>query len=198
VDQDHVMSQQKPAHRWSQYPPERARDRQLRRDTAARLLADYLDRVSLAVRAMGFSVTDVQLGTGADLEARIILGAGTGEFAGAPAGAELAWAEDVGWSATHPLLDSPANPWRYLHLELVPSPDAVANFLGALIVDGEQVGMPYPAQFRHRSQPLQPVIDALTRHAVTQRPASTPVPRTPETPRAVLAGQLSGTAADRP
>jgi hypothetical protein len=104
----------------------------------------------------------------------------------------------VGWSATHPLVDGPANPWRYLHLELVPAPAAVANFLGALVADGEQVGMPYPAQFRHRSQPLQPVIDALARHAVTQPPVSTPAPRAPDTRRAMLAAQLSGTAAARP
>jgi len=188
------MSQQNPARRWSQYPPERARDRQLRRETATRLLADYLNRVSLALRDIGFNVTEVQLGAGPDLEARITLGAGTGEFAGVPAGGELAWAEDVGWSATHPLLDSPANPWRYLHLELVPAPAAVANFLGALVADGEQVGMPYPAQFRHRSQPLQPVIDALARRAVAQPLVSMPVPRSPGAPRAALTDQGAAAA----
>jgi hypothetical protein len=80
---------------------------------------------------------------------------------------ELSWAEDTGWRIEHHLLGGPteAAPWRYLHLELVPAPSAVARFTAAVLTDFDDVGMPYPAQFRYRSQPLRPVIDALARHA---------------------------------
>jgi hypothetical protein len=55
-----------------------------------------------------------------------------------------------------------------LHLDLAPSPDAVAQFLAAVLLDGDNAGMPYPASFRLRSQPLRPVLDALAHH--TTRP----------------------------
>lgn len=88
---------------------------------------------------------------------------------------ELSWAEDTGWRVEHDLLGGPtgAAPWRYLHLELAPAPSVVARFAVAVLTGFDDVGMPYPAQFRFRSQPLQPVIDALVRH--TTPPAASDI-----------------------
>jgi Family of unknown function (DUF6292) len=83
---------------------------------------------------------------------------------------ELFWAEDTGWHIEHHLLGGPsqATPWRYLHTELVPAPAAVARFTAAVLAGintiADEIGMLYPAQFRFRSQPLGPVLDALARH----------------------------------
>jgi len=159
------MSEFSPSHRWHQYPPEHGHRRQQRREAAVRRLSDYLDAVSVAVRTLGFVVRAIQLGPGPDLEARVLVGTGLdGGQSEVPEEVELAWAEDVGWSVTHPVLDTPGSPTRYLHIDLAPSPDVVAEFLSAVLLDGGDAGMPYPARFRLRSQPLQPVLDALCRH----------------------------------
>lgn len=189
---------------WSQYPADRGRRRQQRREHAARLLGRYLSQVTSALRAEGFTISDARISPGSDLEARLRVrlnephggrhsepsgvGSSNGKFSGArphggpvdglldgPVGSpfELSWAEDTGWCVEHHLLGGPtqAAPWRYLHLELVPAPSAVARFAAAVLTDFDHVGMPYPAQFRYRSQPLQPVIEALARHATTPHSA---------------------------
>lgn len=70
---------------------------------------------------------------------------------------------------THTLLRPTPDPWRYLHSRLVPSPDAVAEFVTTVLSDPDRVALPYPARFRRTDQPLEPVLDALTEH--TQRHA---------------------------
>jgi hypothetical protein len=102
-----------------------------------------------------------------------------------PEQVQLAWSEDVGWSVTFPGPDpdTAEGVVRFLHLDLVPPPEAVAGFLAAVLLDGGDVGMPYPATFRLRSQPLQPVLEALNRHspATTGPRPSTPTPTTTPT-----------------
>lgn len=162
---------------WSQHPADRGRQqrREQRREHAARLLSCYLRHVGSALRAEGFTISDARIGPGPDLEARLRVHRGEPHdfpFDGlldSPVDSpfELFWAEDTGWRVEHHLLGGPtqAAPWRYLHLELVPAPSAVARFAAAVLTEFDDVGMPYPAQFRFRSQPLQPVIDALARHS---------------------------------
>jgi hypothetical protein len=151
------------------YPPRPGHRRQERCETAARLLSDYADAVSVAVRALGFAVRAIQRAPGPDLEMRLGVGRGPdpaleGGASQVPDQVELAWAEDTGWSVTYPGWDTVPGLTRYLHLDLAPSPDAVAQFLAAVLLDGDNVGMPYPASFRLRSQPLRPVLDALAHH----------------------------------
>jgi hypothetical protein len=83
---------------------------------------------------------------------------------------ELAWAEDTGWSVAHHLLGDTPTPWRYLHQRLVPDPVTVAIFLESVLTMVDEVGMPYPAQFRYRAQPLQPVLDELARYCERESP----------------------------
>jgi hypothetical protein len=133
------------------------------------LLSDYADAVSVAVRALGFAVRAIQRAPGPDLEMRLSVGRGPdpaleGGQSQVPDEVELAWAEDTGWSVTYPGWDTVPGLTRYLHLDLAPSPDAVAQFLAAVLLDGDNAGMPYPASFRLRSQPLHPVLDALAHH----------------------------------
>jgi hypothetical protein len=155
-------------------------------------LAEYVDAVAVAVRALGFTVGDIHLRPSPDLDAAITVGRGPdpmrdGGDPKVPERIGLAWAEDVGWSVTYPdtsTADTSTSAAeggtakdmvRYLHLDLVPSPETVAGFLVAVLLDGGDVGMPYPATFRLRSQPLQPVLDALERHTHTaSAPLTTP------------------------
>lgn len=93
-----------------------------------------------------------------------------------PEQVQLAWAEHVGRSVAFPGPDTDEWVIRYLHLDLVPPPGAVAGFLAAVLLDGDGVGMPYPATFRLRSQPLNPVLEALVpvrATAATTTPATT-------------------------
>jgi hypothetical protein len=154
---------------WRHYPPRPGHRRRERCESAARLLSDYADAVSVAVRALGFAVRAIQRAPGPDLEMRLSVGRGPdpaleGGASQVPDQVELAWAEDAGWSVTYPGWDTVPGLTRYLHLDLAPSPDAVAQFLAAVLLDGDNVGMPYPASFRLRSQPLHPVLDALAHH----------------------------------
>ncbi|MBO0877769.1 MAG: hypothetical protein J2P19_30705 [Pseudonocardia sp.] len=187
--------------RWSQHPHDQDRQgREQRRNTARRLLANYLEAVAEALRADGLVVTDIRISPGPDLEAQLTLTspAGGDSPPASPGRIELSWAEDTGWSISHHLLGPPATPWRYLHIELAPSPATVARFVVATLdyqpanaaddLDAEaylefevgDVGMLYPAQFRFRGQPLHQVIDALAPHnnasgpsdAATARPRS--------------------------
>jgi hypothetical protein len=133
------------------------------------LLSDYVDAVAVALRALGFAVRAIQRAPGPDLEISLSVGRGPdpaleGGESQVPDEVELAWAEDTGWSVTYPGWDTVPGLTRYLHLDLAPSPDAVAQFLAAVLLDGDNVGMPYPASFRLRSQPLRPVLDALAHH----------------------------------
>jgi hypothetical protein len=172
--------------RSGQYRPERCLLRHKRRATASRVLAGYVDAVAAAVRTKGFTVLNISVSAGQDLEARItVCGApdhvATGQHSGGQDNGQnsgqnvkLAWAEDTGWSvvADH-LGGTSASPWRYLHLQLAPSPETVAEFLTAVLDNSDEVGMLYPARFRFRNQPLQPVLDDLARHTPT-----TPSPHT--------------------
>lgn len=151
------------------YPPRPGHRRRERCESAARLLSDYADAVSVAVRALGFAVRAIQRAAGPDLEMRLGVGRGPdpaleGGASQVPDQVALAWAEDTGWSVTYPGWDTVPGLTRYLHLDLAPSPDAVAQFLAAVLLDGDNAGMPYPASFRLRSQPLHPVLDALAHH----------------------------------
>lgn len=157
--------------RWSQYPADGGRRRQRMREDAARLLAGYVDAVASALRAEGLSVADIRIGSGSDLGAELTLVPSDPERDGVPGRVELAWAEDTGWCLSHHLLGPEAAPWRYLHIELAPSPATVARFVAVTLHDREDVGMLYPAQFRFRGQPIQPVIDALARQAHFAHPA---------------------------
>jgi hypothetical protein len=181
------MSQLSP-HPGRVFPPRQVQRRQQRREALQHRLVKYLDAVAVAVRTLGFTVRGVRFGTSPDLEATITVGRGPdptrdGGQPRVPEKLELAWAEDLGWSVTHPQSDTADSVTdsvtRYLHLDLVPSPEMVAGFLLAVLLDGGDVGLPYPGPFRLRSQPLQPVLDALDRHthrnqpaAVVERPAS--------------------------
>lgn len=169
--EDDLMTESKYTAGRSQHAVDRGR-RQQRRE-AARLLSTYLREVGKALRAEGLAVTHVRMRPGPDLEAR--LGVSPVDTAsGLPARVELAWAEDTGWSIEHRLLGGPTGgiPWRYLHLELVPAPKVVARFAINVFTSAEDVGMSYPAQFRFRGQPLQPVIDALARHSTASHSAA--------------------------
>ena len=166
-------------------------------------LAEYVNAVAVAVRALGFTVGDIHLSPNPDLGAAFTVGRGPdptrdGGHPLVPEQVELAWAEDAGWSVTVPRpdtdtaldTDTAGGVVRYLHLELVPPPDAVAGFVAAVLLDGEGVGMPYPAAFRLRSQPLQPVLDALARHSPTANPtpsAAAPKPAPTTVPTAAPA-----------
>ncbi|MBO0848205.1 MAG: hypothetical protein J2P20_01975 [Pseudonocardia sp.] len=157
--------------RWSQYPADGGRRRQQLREAAARLLAEYVDAVASALRAEGLSVADVRIRPGSDLGAELTLVPADPLRDGVPGRVELAWAEDTGWCLSHHLLGPEAAPWRYLHIELAPSPETVARFVAATLYDREDVGMLYPERFRFRGQPIQPVIDALARQARLAHPA---------------------------
>jgi uncharacterized protein DUF6292 len=133
------------------------------RDRARRLLTDYLDQVAAALHREGLRVTGRRISTSPALEASLTTVPGRILAPAAPAAVELAWAEDTGWSISHRLIGTTATPWRYLHLDLLPSPDAVAQFAVAVISNEDDCGMPYPAQFRFRSQPLRPVLETLAR-----------------------------------
>jgi hypothetical protein len=168
------------------FPTEKVQRRQQRRETLRHRLGEYLDAVTVAVRALGFTVQRTRLSPGPDLEAVITIGRGPdpardGGHPHVPEQVKLAWAEDLGWSVTYPDPDTTDTSaevvTRYLHLDLVASPDTVAGFLAAVLLDGEDIGMPYPGPFRLRSQPLQPVLDALSRHNPTSY-----TPRNPITP----------------
>jgi len=177
------MSQLSP-HQGRLFPTRQVQRRQQRREALQHRLVEYLDAVAVAVRTLGFTVGGIRFGIGPDLDATITVGRGPdpirdGGQPRVPEKLELAWAEDLGWSVTHPESDTAETVTRYLHLDLVPSPDTVAGFLVAVLLDGDDVGLPYPGPFRLRSQPLQPVLDALDRHArrdgaaaVVERPAS--------------------------
>jgi hypothetical protein len=188
-----VMSQLSP-HRGRLFPPQQVQRRQQRREALQHRLrhglVEYLDAVAVAVRTLGFALRGVALGPGPDLDATITVGRGPdptreGGQPEVPEELELAWAEDTGWSVTHPGLQTAPGTvesvTRYLHLDLVPTADTVAGFLVAVLLDGGDVGMPYPAGFRLRSQPLQPVLDALDRHThpASPTPSTTPSLTTP-------------------
>jgi hypothetical protein len=167
------MSESKYSAGWSQHPIDRGHRRQQLRETATRLLSTYLSEVGKALRAEGLAVTHVRMSHGPDLEARLRVSP-VDATSGLPARVELAWAEDTGWSIEHHLLGGLTGgiPWRYLHLELVPAPKAVARFVVNVFTSTEDVGVSYPAQFRFRGQPLQPVIDALARHNTSSHGAA--------------------------
>lgn len=155
--------------------PHQVARRQQRREALHHRLVEYLNAVAVAVRTFGFTVSDIHLGPGPDFDADMTVGPGPdpthdGGHPAVPEQVQLAWAEDVGWSVTLPGPDPTESVVRYLHLDLVPPPKAVAGFLAAVLLDGDGVGMPYPATFRLRSQPLQPVLEALNRHSPTTSP----------------------------
>jgi Family of unknown function (DUF6292) len=146
-------------------PRQRSRDAgpEPERSTAIALLTDYLAAVADALRVEGFRVTHSRVEPGPLLHARLTL---TPVEPGSdrPARITLAWAEDTGWSITHSRLRTTPTPWRYLHSRLIPLPVAVAAFVTLVLTDTEDIAMLYPAQFRRRTQPLRPVIEALAEH----------------------------------
>jgi len=82
---------------------------------------------------------------------------------------------------------TPPGMWCVLHLELAPTPGAVAGS-GRGSARWDDVGMPYPARFGSASQPLQPVLDALARHSPTPSTTTSTTTgcarhRRPRTPR---------------
>jgi hypothetical protein len=167
------MTQETTPQRWRFDPPGREERRRAWRDTAARSLSAYLDAVITALAAEGFTCRQVRIGSGNELHARVSLVPTDPSLPGLPKTITLCWSECTGWSMTHSLLRSSPSRWRYLHSRLVPSPAAVAGFV-ALVLDVEDIAMLYPAQFRHHSQPLAPVIDALAEHAAPALPATGP------------------------
>jgi hypothetical protein len=56
---------------WSQYPADRGRRRQQRREHAARLLSYYLCQVISALRDEGLTISQTRISPGPDLEARL-------------------------------------------------------------------------------------------------------------------------------
>ena len=172
--------------------PHLAARRQQRREALHHRLVEYLDAVAVAVRALGFTVADIHVGPGPDLDAVIIVGPGPdptrdGGHPAVPEQVQLAWSEDVGWSVTFPGpdtdtafdADTAEGVVRYLHLDLAPPPDAVAGFLAAVPLDGDDVGMPYPAAFRLRSQTPATGAHALASHSPTA--SATPSTTAPTT-----------------
>jgi uncharacterized protein DUF6292 len=148
---------------WRQNPDERLARRRQRRDTAQRLLVGYLDAVAGALEQEGMRVIGRRANTSPALEGSLSIVPGHALVPGESSTLELAWAEDTGWSIAHRLIGTTTTPWRYLHMELVPAPSTVAQFVLAVLCNEDDSGMLYPAQFRFRAQPLQPVIDALAR-----------------------------------
>jgi hypothetical protein len=74
--------------------------------------------------------------------------------------ATLEWAEDTGWSLTHPSFALEPSAWRFLDAALVPAPEQVAAFVRDTVINPDRASR-LPVRFRHRSQPLQLVIDQL-------------------------------------
>lgn len=156
-------------------------DRRSRIVEARASLTEYLDAVVELLRAAGYTVR-TRMDTGNELGAELRVGIdrvptpGHGSTEGSTQLlATLRWAEDVGWSVTPAALRASPTPTRYLHLQLVPSPRAVVDFLRNALADPE-CGMFYPARFRFRSQSLQPVIESLTKAARAPSPSATGVP----------------------
>jgi hypothetical protein len=122
-------------------------------------LRGYVDEVRRALASAGFLVHRAEAMGGDDLDALVEVTIDASPVV------ELAWAEDIGWSVSHHLIGHTPTPWRYLHRELVPAPNAVVDFLHGVLGSNDDLGMIYPAQFRYRSQPIQSVIDALARYS---------------------------------
>jgi hypothetical protein len=147
-------------------------------DIATRLLADYVAAVATALDTGGFPVTQIRMGSGPGLHARLTLTPIDPRSPGIPATITLAWAEDIGWAFSHFLPTHTR--WRYLHRELAPSPATVAGFVVLVLTHHDDTSMLHPARFSHHGQPLQPVIDALARRTA---PARTPASAAPATRR---------------
>jgi hypothetical protein len=88
--------------------------------------------------------------------------------------ATLEWAEDSGWSLTHCSFALDPSAWRFLCTALVPSPGQVVAFARDTVINAGTASR-LPARFRHRSQPVQMVIDQLGEHATD--PVRSPRPR---------------------
>lgn len=174
------MTTSRSSRRQKHYPYERGLGREQRRAAARERLHRYLDQVAAALRGHGFEVIRTHLGQGGDLEAVLSVTPAEPARRDLPPVLELSWAEDTGWAVSHHLISNTATPWRYLHTELVPDPARVARFLALVAEDSNddaEVGMLYPAQFRFRGQPLQPVLDELARHtAAGEHTPSAPHP----------------------
>ncbi|MGH3907223.1 MAG: DUF6292 family protein [Pseudonocardiaceae bacterium] len=81
--------------------------------------------------------------------------------------AELHWHEHTGWQFALRRRGEPdATPWRFLHLELAPVPAHVAAFTRGLL-DGQDLGLPYPAQFRTPGHDPGALVALLSRRAVS-------------------------------
>jgi hypothetical protein len=122
------------------FPSTRGLAREIRAATARSRLRDYLDAVAEQLHAAGFLAT-IDVEPGRFLDAQITVthlpdraagdaagdyypcatgaaaggvagGAVVGSGLGAPVTARLAWAEDIGWSASHPGIRSGTTPWR--------------------------------------------------------------------------------------
>jgi hypothetical protein len=148
------------------YPSTRGLSREIRVATARSRLRDYLDAVCDELHAAGFHAK-ISVEPGSFLDAQITVThtphrTAVASHLDALVTVQLAWAEDIGWSASHPGIRSGPTPWRFLHVDLAPPPSMVVGFLLGVLNDVDTFGMLYPAQFRYRSQPVQPVIDKLT------------------------------------
>ena len=163
----------------------REQRRALRAQAMARLSA-YLDAVTDALAEHGWQVARCALSSDRDLEAELDLRPvePTNLEPGLAQPIQVRWEEDTGWCVSHHLL-GPRTPAlrHYMHTQLAPPPEQAAEFITAVLTprqdpydpDFAWPGMPYPAQFRFRSQPLAPVVDALER-AIT----SPDVPTNPD------------------
>lgn len=153
--------------RGASYPSTHRLARELRLAEARTYLRDYLREVRDALSEHGCTVLSTTITLGSYLDARfsVEIAAGPRDRGEESSGSrcELVWAEDEGWSVSHPRFATGVTPWRYLHASLVPEPLEVVRFLLAAVSDTEDC-MVYPARFRYRSEPLQPVIDQLARY----------------------------------
>lgn len=143
---------------------------------AVSALAGYLDSVAAELAGRGIPLLDSQVQARPLLSGRIRLARQRHRRGVGRCRVVLTWAEDQGWAAMlHPPgrgVDEPALPWRFLHLDLVVDPATVANFTAALL-RGDELGMPYPAQFRHRGAYLPAVITKLIEHTSVPEAAPT-------------------------
>jgi len=163
------------------------RDRNTRlhqRTRAAALLTAYLDAVADALAGYGWRVEHRAVTTTRDLQAELTLRSGDPilvepDAAGHPV--RVRWEEDTGWCVSRHLLGAHAPALHhYLPTALVPAPTQVAHFIDDVLAPTRDpydpgftwMGVPYPTRFRHRGQPLAPVLDAIERAIATADDAS--------------------------
>lgn len=133
-------------------------------DRLTAALIRYLEAVAVALNRRAVAVAGVEI-TGSPEVAcsgRIQLGRQRPGVGGPEQAVELRWSESTGWEVALWPGAGEAAPWRFLHVSLAPEPVHVAAFTYRLL-RGEELGLPYPAQFRSSGGDTAALYDVLGR-----------------------------------